>query len=283
MSSFSIFLLLGLLVAVAASPPTLDIAMRDLHVFWSAFRDPKNGLWCRQVNMGDTKVCGDEGTRHYASAGIGMGLISDAVFTELGLFTKATGEARAMQTLESLRTLWPKEDTHGYYAHWVSAPDFTPPASTSTVDTAELALGALFAGNYFGGAVKGAAKELAGNISWTAAIRNNTIIGAFDFKGGKASGGFNPFNEYYTVSYLADIYSKSTEEPAAVYFDAYWGRTRKPVNQRGCPVFADAFGYELITGGCSTAAEPPKLSHFVSSFAPLFNHVSPLGPVLPHI
>ena len=231
------------------------------------------GLWCDKVVLGDTTVCGDEKHRHYSSAGVGMGLISDAVFAELGLFDRATGHWRAMQTLVSLRSLWPKEQTHGYYAHWVSAPDFTPPASTSTVDTAEMALGALFAGNYFGGEVASAAQLLVGNISWAAAISNNTIIGSFDFDGGKGSG-FTPFNEYYTVSYLADVYSKSASEPAAVYFDRYWGRTRKPTNQQGCPIFAEAFGYELMTGGCTSAAKPPKLSHFVSSFAPLFNHVS---------
>ena len=232
------------------------------------------GLWCDKVLLGDTTVCGDEKHRHYSSAGVGMGLISDAVFAELGLFDRPTGQARAMQTLESLRSRWPKEKAHGYYAHWVSAPDFTPPASTSTVDTAEMALGALFAGNYFGGEVASAAQLLVGNISWAAAISNNTILGSFDFDGGKGSGGFKPFNEYYTVSYLADVYSKSASAPAAVYFDRYWGRTRKPTNQQGCPAFAEAFGYELMTGGCTSAAKPPKLSHFVSSFAPLFNHVS---------
>jgi hypothetical protein len=232
------------------------------------------GLWCDKVKFGDTAVCGDHKHRHYSSAGVGMGLISDAVFTELGLFDRATGQARVMQTLETLRRQWPKEEMHGYYAHWVSAPDFAPPASTSTVDTAEMALGALFAGNYFGSEVATVAQQLVGNISWSAAISNNTIIGSFDFGAGSPSGGFKPFNEYYTVSYLADLYSQSLSDPAAVYFEQYWGRTHKPTNQRGCPVFADAFGFELVTGGCAAAAKPPHLSHFVSSFAPLFNHVS---------
>lgn len=251
--------------------------MIDLKNFWSALRDPVNGLWCDKLMLDDTAVCGDDEHRRYTSAGVGMGLISDAVFTELGLFNRSTGESRVNQTLQSLQRHWPKERTNGYYAHFVVGPDFKPPPIASTVDTAEMALGALFAANYFGGAVNQTAQLLVGNISWKAAIRNETVIGKIDFERGNSSGGFKPFNEYYTVAYLADLFSGSSTEPSSLYFDRYWGRTGKPSNQSGCPVYADAYGYELMTGGCSAAAAAPQLSHFVSSFGPLFNHYMTKG------
>ena len=76
-----------------------------------------------------------------------MGLVSEAIATELGYLTRDEGVARVRLTLETLLTHWPRDSHSGFMVHftnrnWDSLSEF------STIDTTELVLGALFAGTY---------------------------------------------------------------------------------------------------------------------------------------
>lgn len=149
-----------------------------------AFRDPTNGLYCdhfpfdgtdaatnRAAALSGAPVCDGQ---QYSSAATGMGLVATCAFAEMGLLSKAEAEKRALQTLESLATLWPREKFNGFFVHFCNrgSPTFRATSEYSTVDTAEMAMGALFAGNYFGGAVQRAAQKIAKEVKWSVAIES---------------------------------------------------------------------------------------------------------------
>ena len=74
-----------------------------------------------------------------------MGLVSEAIASELGYQTKEEGATKVRLTLETVINHWPKDTHSGFLVHftnrnWVALSEF------STIDTAELVLGALFAG-----------------------------------------------------------------------------------------------------------------------------------------
>lgn len=64
-----------------------------------------------------------------------MGLVIDAAATELGLHTKAEGAKRALQTLTTVSSKWPKEPTYNFLAHFVS-----PPCTYNTYNTYDSSL-----------------------------------------------------------------------------------------------------------------------------------------------
>jgi hypothetical protein len=194
-------LLLALLSCGCSATVPLDLLMNDTFRFWSALRDPSNGLWCKGIDFQPGTACDGTGKYgSYASAGVGMGLVSDALFAELGLLPMATARAQSLQTLRSLEK-WPHDGKHGFYIHWTD-PTFTQHGgSYSTVDTAELVLGALLSGNYFGGDVQAAAEALARSVEWSAAMNmtDGSIVATFE-PNGTAKGGLRSFNEYYTAA-----------------------------------------------------------------------------------
>ena len=104
-----------------------------------------------------------------------MGLVATCAFAEMGLLTAAEAERRTLQTLESLSTLWPRETFSGFFVHFCNRGNpFRATSEYSTVDTAEMAMGALFAGNYFKGAVQVAAQKIARSVNWSVAIQSAT-------------------------------------------------------------------------------------------------------------
>ena len=156
-----------------------------LYTAGDAFRDPTNGCYCDHFAFDGSDpvssraealsgaVCDGQ---QYSSAATGMGLVATCAFAEMGLLSAAEAERRALQTLESLATLWPREKFSGFFVHFCdrASPMFRPTAEYSTVDTAEMVMGALFAGNYFGGAVQRVAQKLAAEVNWSVAIESAT-------------------------------------------------------------------------------------------------------------
>ena len=57
-----------------------------------------------------------------------------------------------IQTLNNLLTIWPRETFSGFLVHFTNR-NLDALSEFSTIDTSECVLGALFAGNYFGGEV----------------------------------------------------------------------------------------------------------------------------------
>ena len=167
-----------MVMCFSTSPP--DRVMMDAFRFWSALRDKSNGLWCDRIDFKPHTECDGSG---YSSAGVGMGLVSDALFAELGLLPAATARANSLQTLRSLAR-WPHDGKHGFYVHFTDSTFTKRGGAFSTVDTAELVLGALLAGNVFGGDVLAAARSLAESVNWMAAMNltDGSIVGRNEYR-----------------------------------------------------------------------------------------------------
>ena len=140
---------------------------------------------------------------------LGMGLVSEAIATELGYLTRDEGVARVRLTLETLLTHWPRDSHSGFMVHFTNR-NWDALSEFSTIDTTELVLGALFAGNYFGNDISVMATILLESVKWSDAIKaadNPRIFPIVNANTGVFSGNIRPYNEYYLVAYLANLTS----------------------------------------------------------------------------
>ena len=94
-----------------------------------------------------------------------MGLFSEAVATELGYLLREEAIIRVKQTLMTLLTNWPRDSHSGFMVHFTNR-NWDSLSEYSTIDTTELVLGALFAGNYFGGEILVLAQQLLDNVRY---------------------------------------------------------------------------------------------------------------------
>ena len=138
-----------------------------------------------------------------------MGLVSEAIATELGYLTQKEGEARVRLTLETLLSVWPRDSHSGFMVHFTNR-NWDALSEFSTIDTTELVLGALFAGNYFGGEIFDMSQQLLQTVKWSDAIKaadNPRIFPKVNPETGEFKGTIYPYNEYYLVAYLANLTS----------------------------------------------------------------------------
>ena len=82
-----------------------------------------------------------------------MNMLKQVSIFFLGYQTMEEGIARAKLTMTKVLTDWPRESFFGFLVHWTNR-GLVANTEYSTIDTAECILGAIFAGNYFGGEVK---------------------------------------------------------------------------------------------------------------------------------
>jgi hypothetical protein len=267
-----------LLVAAASSAVAPSRLLNHTFHFWNTYRDPYNGLYCDNIRFDIPERCGEVTNRRYSSAAVGMGLVADCVFAEIGLLPREDAQTRALQTLKTLRSGdWPTEKFSGFFVHWTCGDrdsKLRGCGEYSTVDTAEMAMGALFAGNFFGGEVQRLAQALSRSVSWSNAIKaadSPTIFPVVDKDSGKMSGNIRPFNEYYIVAYIAQLMegaqirdghnNTAPADKAARYFDTYFGHSGPPAGHGGYPVHLKYDGIDLLTD---------NPNRFMSSFIPQF-------------
>ena len=259
----------------------VDAMTRDAAAVWRLFRDPANGAYCDHISLQTGAQCAGV---QYSSAGTGMGLMIEATFAVMGLQSRSVGGGRVVQTLKTILTKWPREPHHGFYAHFTGAAWPAGKGQFSTVDTAEMVAGALFAGSFFGGEARVLANRIAEGVHWGAAIagaNDSTIFPVVDFATGRMTGTIRPYNEYFIVSYLASKYDRSgvATQFFATYFGGPDGHRPKgagcgtdavnpcnPARGERRPVFlpyVDGHGasHTLLTDSNTT---------FMSSFIPLF-------------
>lgn len=188
----------------ASNAVQLDDVMNDAFRYWELFRDPSNGLWCDSIGLNTGSARCKFGSAIYSSAGTGMGIVSDCVRAELGLSSKGAAKQRVLQTLDSILHSWPREAKHGFFVHFFDG--LKPRSEYSTIDTAEMTAGALFASNYFGEDIVVRAEKLFALTDWQQAIdsaSDPTMRTVVNPASGRLSGVLKPFNEYYIVAYLA--------------------------------------------------------------------------------
>eukprot|EP01062_Namystynia_karyoxenos_P065623 TRINITY_DN5934_c0_g1_i1.p1 TRINITY_DN5934_c0_g1~~TRINITY_DN5934_c0_g1_i1.p1 ORF type:complete len:427 (+),score=68.86 TRINITY_DN5934_c0_g1_i1:92-1372(+) len=240
-----------------------EAMLADLFRFWGTFRDSGTGAFCDTVYFGSGPGCGPSNNR-YSSAGTGMGLIADCAFAEAGLLSRQEAESRALQTLNTILKSWPRDPWHGFFIHWTDRTWKLMSGGYSTIDTAEMTMGALFAGNYYGGKVQELAHTLANLTAWPDAIQgadDPVIYPIANSTTGTMQGTIKPYNEYYIVAYLAKLSDPAPEGKAARFFDTYFGTNAMPAGHGGYPVHKNYWGFDILTD---------NPGHFVSSFIPQF-------------
>ena len=89
---------------------------------------------------------------------------------EYGFQTRESAEADVTQTLFTILNNWPKDSHSGFLVHF-SNRQWKALSEYSTIDSAELVLGALFAGNYFQGKVLELATRIRDSMQWSEAIK----------------------------------------------------------------------------------------------------------------
>lgn len=155
---------------VAPSPPTeasTDIQEviayemeGSFRFFWEqANRDPDSPGY----GLIRDRFPGSEGIASIAS--VGFGLTAYPIGVEKGYISRDEGFERANRTLDTLLAM---ERTEGFYYHFVSMEtgERAWESEVSSIDTAILVMGALTAGEYFGGEVEAKAKELYDGVNW---------------------------------------------------------------------------------------------------------------------
>ena len=103
-----------------------------------------------------------------------------------GYQSRQQAETRLVQSLTSLLADWPRENFRGFMVHFTNRNldvlrfililtlyilRNSVLSEFSTIDTTILVLGALFAGNYFGGEVENLALQLRDSTQWSDAIK----------------------------------------------------------------------------------------------------------------
>lgn len=252
-------------IGVCADRAVINQPFSDALEFWGLFRDNSTGLWCDSIRFDGASWCGSKNQR-YSSAGTGMGLVSDCMQVELGSISRTEGQQRVSQTISTIRKSWPRENFHGFFVHFTDL--FTPVGEYSTIDTAEMTAGALFAGNYFGGDVLAAAEALFSLTDWSQALSSATdptISTTVNETTGKLQGALKPFNEYYIVADLARRQDPRTNSKASQYFDTFFGISGKPVGAEGYPKTFNYWGYELLSDhGGAVSSFIPQFCWFLS-------------------
>ncbi len=106
---------------------------------------------------------GSEGIASIAS--VGFGLSAYPIGVEKGYISQQEGFDRANRTLDTLLAM---ERTEGFYYHFVdmSSGKQAWDSEVSSIDTGILVMGALTAGEYFGGEVQTKAQQLYDEVNW---------------------------------------------------------------------------------------------------------------------
>lgn len=108
----------------------------------------------------------DAGGAMASMASVGYGLSAIPIGIEYGWITKEEGQERALNTL---KTLWNMNNTHGFYYHFVNkktANRYDANVEISVIDTAICVNGALTVGQYFGGEILKLAHDIYKRVEW---------------------------------------------------------------------------------------------------------------------
>jgi len=211
----------------------------------------------------DSKIINGTDYHPISIANTGVGLISLCIADRAGYITYARDLAR--QTLRAALgyegNFNPDRNSKGFYRHFlnIETGENAWNSEYSTIDTALLATGALFAKKYFNDPeISAYADEIFLSVDWKAAIRNastGAIWRELDGNGNGQGGSALPFNEYMIVAYLA----KEAEDNSGGVGTTAWNVWTQLDN------FANAnyWGYPLL-------ADYDNISAFQSDFTVQF-------------
>lgn len=164
----------------------------------------------------------------------GFGMIAVCIGCELGLISKPDAIRQTLETLESLlgerEGFTPKRSNcTKFFAHFLN-PDTGDLAfgEISTIDTAIMAAGAMFARNYLkDSTVTQKTNSLVQGVQWGAAFGSNewmSMVMNPDTGNPDWSRGTKPFNEYYILACVGKTVEEEMKKsgPATAYFNKYF-------------------------------------------------------------
>jgi len=166
--------------------------------------------WPRQSDLGSI-------------ASDGFALASFAIGAHYGLMEKEEARRLSLQILEGAFTL---ERDHGFFYHFsdLTTGEKKPWAELSDIDSALFFLGALTAGNYFGGEVEGKAHALVDEADWpywVAPDRPQLFMG-------KAQGRFYAYWQDYAEQLMIYVLAAGAENPAQGLSDLFYKSFARP-------------------------------------------------------
>ncbi len=200
----------------------------------------------------------------------GFGMIAVCIGCELGLTSKQDAVRLTLETLESLLGerdgFTPKRSNRTkFFAHFLN-PDTGALAyettEISTIDTAIMAAGAMFARNYLKDpTVTQKTNSLVRGIHWGAAFGSNEWVCMVmnpDTGNPDWSKGTKPFNEYYILAYVGKVVEEEMKKsgPATAYFNKYYSNPPQSLRAAGA-ANKSYWGYNVWSD---------SQTHFASSF-----------------
>merc|ERR1719238_660717 len=151
----------------------------------------------------------------------------DVIAAQLGLLSRQVAEIRALETLNSIHSNWPR-DGRGWFVHWTHR-NFQPEGEYSTIDTSIMVAGAYFAGNYFGGQAKVLANAIGRTPKWQTIIVNKWSANMYRVsKPSGMDGAGAGYNEYYITAYLAQLHEPKWQTLTKDYFRDMFAYNGKP-------------------------------------------------------
>mmetsp|Transcript_15801 Transcript_15801/g.37182 ORF Transcript_15801/g.37182 Transcript_15801/m.37182 type:complete len:522 (+) Transcript_15801:55-1620(+) len=187
----------------------LDAGLR----FFLCMRSPSHGLYRDKLMFSDRNF----DAIPISTSATGFGLIALAISVARGLVSRDSALRLALETLRSLRG-GPEfaivRSANGFMAHWPDHSGNTT-GEISTVDTAILVLGSLFASNFFADdEFQSYAHSLATSVYWADALVESCPEGRpgmhliISADGSGSPHLTRPFNEYYLLAFCGAFVEK---------------------------------------------------------------------------
>lgn len=265
-----LILLLGLSgLSLGATPQYLSLAepIRDFfdQQYLKAYqlvadqRHPTTGVYR------DAYVTSGQGDVPSSVAATGVGLIALTIADREGWEDSA--EELIVQTLRFMNGLEAgfspaRHGETGFFRHWISPVTGARAWNSeySTIDTALLVHGALFAAKYFSAntEINQLAQELFNSIVWEAAIHQSqtgTLYMVID-ENGKGQAVTRPFNEYVIVADLARLAPENTTAKET------WDAVYRPEKLTNLPQ-VNYFGHTILSDGSLLSSFVPQFVFYL--------------------
>ncbi len=162
---------------------------------------------------------GSEGISSVAA--VGFGLTAYPLGVEKGYITRQEGFDRANGTLDTLLAM---ERVEGFYYHFadMKTGERAWKSEVSTIDTAILVMGAISAGEYFGGEVQSKAKQLYDGVNWPWFVDNSRDMFYMSYRPEK---GFAGHWDFYAEQLMLYVLAAGSDT-YPVDDTTYYGFTR---------------------------------------------------------
>jgi hypothetical protein len=187
--------------------------------FWNEVSESKESYGLIRDNDVKRDMC--------SIASVGFGLAGLAVGAERGYVTREDAGERALGTLKTMKEK--TERVHGFYYHFLNMEDASRygKSEVSVIDTALFIMGALVAGEYFGGECQKLSQELYAEVDWEwyRDPRGNRFYMGYNEKQGHF-GQWDHYAEQFIMYFLGVAAPEHPVDPS-IFYD--------------CPLFCDVY------------------------------------------